>query len=71
MHHKNNNNGAQHYEDRSADGLRSQDPLLATKGTEQSAPANRRYSEATRAVMDEMSGTADSRRATVYNDLKH
>ncbi len=71
MHHKNNNHGAQQIEGPSADALRSHDPLLATIGTEQSAPANRRYSEATRAVMDEMSGTADSRRASVYNDLRH
>jgi hypothetical protein len=67
MHHKNNNNGAQHHQDLNADALRSQDPLLVSIG---SANASN-YSEATRAVMDEMSGTASSRRASVYNALRN
>jgi hypothetical protein len=67
MHHKNNNNGAQPHQDLNADALRSQDPLLASIGAANAS----NYSEATRAVMDEMSGTASSRRASVYNALHH
>jgi hypothetical protein len=67
MHHKNNNNGAQHQQDLNADALRSKDPLLVSIGSSKAAD----YSEATRAVMDEMSGTASSRRASLYNALRH
>jgi len=67
MHHKKNNNGAQHHQGLNADALRSQDPLLASIGASNAS----HYSETTRAVMDEMSGTASSRRASVYNALRH
>ena len=72
MHPNNNNNGAQaanhangHDTEASADERRARDPLFSNL-----APAEGR-SEALKAVMDEMSGTATSRRAHAYNSLRH
>jgi len=64
MHHKNNNNGAH----REPSELR--DPYIAgLSGDQRERPKDR--SEAITAVMDEMSGTATSRRAQLYNHLPH
>ncbi len=71
MHQKNNNNGAGGPAHHSADALRSRDPYLAKVTGNAAKPASRRYSEAMHAVMDEMQGTATSRRAEIYNSLKH
>lgn len=71
MHHKNNNNGAGVSEHSSADALRSRDPYLARVTGDAGQARNRSYSEATHAVMDEMQGTATSRRAALYNSLHH
>lgn len=77
MHHKNNNNGADRPAHRSADALRSSDPYLAEVTGNADKPRKRCYSEAMHTVMDEMQGTATSRRmklsrrAKLYNLLRH
>ncbi len=71
MHPKNNNNGAERLTHASADTLRSRDPYLARVIGRAGEPGKRIYSEAMHAVMDEMQGTATSRRAEVYNSLRH
>ena len=71
MHHKNNNNGAGRKAHGNADALRSRDPYLAKVAGQAGKPQPRRYSEAMHTVMDEMQGTATSRRAELYNSLRH
>ena len=68
MHPDNNNNGAQaanHARKASADERRSRDPLFRKLASGEGR------SEALNAVMDEMSGTATSRRADARNSLRH
>ena len=71
MHPKNNNNGAARSAHASADALRSRDPYLARVTGQAGESRKRHYSEAMHAVMDELQGTATSRRAEVYNSLHH
>ena len=71
MHPKNNKNGAERIDHASADALRSRDPHLARVAGNAGDSSDRCYSEAVHAVMDEMQGTASSRRAEIYNSLRH
>ena len=64
MHHKNNNNDAA----RKAAALR--DPHISSIARNDGRDPIR-HSETMKAVMDEMSGTATSRRALLYNRLRH
>ena len=64
MHQKNNNNDAV----RKTSGFR--DPYISSIARNDGR-GDIRYSEAVNAVMDEMSGTATSRRALLYNRLRH
>ena len=63
MHPKNNNNDAH----KEPSPLR--DPYLSGL-TSPGSGARGGYSEELNAVMDEMSGTATSRRASIYNQLR-
>lgn len=64
MHQKNNNSDAV----RETSDLR--DPYISSIARNDGRSAIR-HSEAVKAVMDEMSGTATSRRALRYNRLRH
>ena len=61
--HNNNNNGATASE-------HSRDPYITGLFRSDSREDARYYSEAMSAVMDEMHGTATSRRAMLYNALR-
>jgi hypothetical protein len=65
LHHNNNHSDALNKDRPSADELRSSDPQFRRL-----ASGRAQYSEAINAVMDEMSGTATSRRADVLNSLR-
>lgn len=72
MHPNNNNNGAQAVNhangkatEANADERRARDPLFRKLASSEGR------SEAMNAVMDELSGTATSRRADAYNSVKH
>lgn len=71
MHQKNNNNGAVQSELRNTDQLQDRDPYLARVAGNTAASRRRGYSEAMHAVMDELETTATSRRAVLYNALRH
>jgi len=64
MHQKNNNNGA------TKEASVPRDPYLSDL-TRDGTRRDPYYSETMNAVMDEMSGTATSRRASLYNRLPH
>ena len=63
MQPKKNNNGADK-------GKHSPDPYVSGLLRSQRRQVDRGYSEAIRSVMDEMNGTATSRRAELYNSLR-
>ena len=64
MHQKNNNSDAV----RKTSDLR--DPYISSLARNDGR-SDMRYSEAVNTVMDEMSGTSTSRRALLYNRLRH